>query len=82
MAQPLKLGERPVAEPGSFGVRLYGDLPGLSDQMGQPICDGSVAVADQDPGPGAGSSEPGRQLSDAAMGYRPTPLAGFSPSLH
>ena len=35
MAQPLKLGKCPVYEPGQFWIRLFGNLPGLSDEVGQ-----------------------------------------------
>ena len=58
MAQLLKLGNRPVTEPGQFEARLFGGLPGLSAQMGQaglaladPFAIRPVVIADQDPEP-------------------------------
>lgn len=55
MVQPVKLGKRPVTEPGQFGAPLFGDIHGLSAQMDQagwapagPFAIKLVVVADQD----------------------------------
>ena len=89
MAEALKVGKGPISEPGQFGVRLLGDLPGLSDQMGQaglakadPFAVKPVAVADQDPDPVADQGLEGlfgavgvdHEKGHHGVGHDPEPL--------